>query len=172
MVAIKLETKVGRGKASPITATINFWTCTDRRCFLKHGQEFPEILGYQEYINKLEAEIWNWRWILRIICRFQFSWPILQSQGSFLLLFLLPLKMSPLYIYHTSSFLFFFYSWIIFLDSEKFSFPVHKQTTNIISKNSSKDDKNICKKYIFIIRASISLLHNHPWILTKQEYMI
>lgn len=59
MVAIKLETKVGRGKASPITATINSWTgyADTKRCFSERGQELLEILRYREYIDN--SEIWN-----------------------------------------------------------------------------------------------------------------
>lgn len=115
MVAIKLETKVGRGKASPITATINSWTgyADTKRCFSERGQELLEILRFFTNISTtrrfgIEGEFYGSFVVSNSLDRFS----IPSSSSSFL-----PLKMPPS-IYHMSTLVFvFFYSRIIFLET-------------------------------------------------------
>lgn len=84
MVAIKLETKVGRGKASPITATINSWTgyADTKRCFSKSSLKFFDFSRIYRQLGDLE---------LKVNFTDHLSFPILLTDSRFLL---------PLLFYH------------------------------------------------------------------------
>lgn len=123
-----------------LTTRINFWIIHryENGCFSQNGQEFPEILGYIDKLRDLE---------LKVNFTYHLSFPILLSWIIFFLFIFFTIKnvtISHVLLFSFSSFL----------------------TASKYLKSPKNDHSK--KIHLSKIDTGISLLYNHPWILTYE----